>query len=416
MTKLKDLRSQVIVLALVTALALGADGSGCFGTADPTLAAVPLAAPAEPGPVPVIGLSANGATTTELHAGWPLLLDVVLLHPHAFEPAADADPIVIGAEPTTWSQAVRLEVQSATGDVISWPIERAEAETADLRLDAAGQGDLLAWISPENTAALAAGDYVLTARLDTRAATAAGVFVGVAESVPVSVHVRTEPDSLTGIDEVRMLERFARYHALVGDEASARGAAEELALLHPESPRGFALLGDLDVGAGATAQALAHFEAAVDAFHAANPDAEEPPTELLARRRGLRSDLLRASQGVGVPRVSARVTARGTGPVPDVLYVDLLVTNAGDATAVDTLLEGVSPRVLAGTGAIELDRERSPVLPLHLPMLDPGGSTTLRFFFSLPATVQRFALEERGIAQGEFGGDYRFSVSQAVTR
>mgnify|MGYP003460486534 CR=1 FL=1 len=33
MTKLKDLRSQGIVLALVTALALGADGSGCFGTA-----------------------------------------------------------------------------------------------------------------------------------------------------------------------------------------------------------------------------------------------------------------------------------------------------------------------------------------------------------------------------------------------
>ena len=27
----------------------------------------------------MIGLSANGATVTELHAGWPLLLDVVLL-------------------------------------------------------------------------------------------------------------------------------------------------------------------------------------------------------------------------------------------------------------------------------------------------------------------------------------------------
>ena len=50
------------------------------------------------------------------------------------------------------------------------------------------------------------------------------------------------------------------------------------------------------------------------------------------------------------------------------------------------------------------------------PGLAPGAGTMVRLYVTAPATVKRFAIEERGLAQGELGGDFRFALSQAVTR
>jgi hypothetical protein len=96
--------------------------------------------------------------------------------------------------------------------------------------------------------------------------------------------------------------------------------------------------------------------------------------------------------------------------------VDVLLSNAGDAPTTDAALQQVSVRVLDGAGVAALDAARSPVLPLRLPGLAPGAGTMVRLYVTAPATVKRFAIEERGLAQGELGGDFRFALSQAVTR
>jgi hypothetical protein len=404
----RRLRSGIAVCALAL-LAIGANGSSCFSPA-----AAP--APAAPTTVPVVGLSANGATQTALYRGWPLFLDVALLHPEAFTSAADANALVIVAQGASWAGALTLDVKDAAGSAASWPIVISPPAPGDLRLDARTEGDLLAWLAPASTTALAPGDYVVVARLDTRGATAVGAFRGLVESVPVAVHVSDEPVPLPALLEIRKLELLAQYQARAGDLVAARGFADELALRHPESPRGFALLGDLDAQDGHTAQASDRFSDAIAAFLAANPDAEEPPTELLARRRELRSQLLRVSLGTGSPRISARVTGHAPDAAPDVLVVDVLLSNAGNAPMTDGALQQVNVRVLDGAGVVALDVGRSPALPLRLPGLAAGGATTVRLYVSVPATVKRFAIEERGLAQGELGGDFRFALSQAVTR
>ncbi len=400
--------TQFGVLLLMATLALGADPSGC---------AIPSASTPALSPEPVLGLSANGETNSRLIQGWPLVLNVSLSHPDAFDPSADASPIVIGAQPTSWQQAVSLEITTDTGSVVVWPIESAPAEVGALTLDRDGEGALTFWLSPTSTASLAPGDYGVTMRLDTRATTVPGAFAGIVEAVPVSITIATPPSPLAATDEIRGLELLARYHALTGDPVAARLAAEDLSLLHPESPRGFALLGDLDESAGDLQQALGHVGDALLAFYVANPDAEEPPSSLLARRRTLLSSLLREAQGgTDTPRISARAGGRGAGPTSDIVYVDLLFSNTGNSAAVDTLLESVSPRVLTGSGFVQLDGTLSPTLPMHLPWLAPGATTTVRFYFSLSPGVQRFAVAERGTSQGELGGDFQFALSQAVIR
>lgn len=400
-------RNEFIALWIVSTLALGADPSGC---------AIPAASIPAPAPEPVLSLSANGAMDSVVVQGWPLVLSVALAHPDAFDAVADEQPIVIGAQPTSWEQAVSLVITTETGGLVVWPLESAPPEPGNLGLDSDPVAALTSWLSPSSTASLAPGDYVVTARLDTRATAVPGAFAGVVEAVPVSVQIVTPPSPLAPEDEIRGLELLARFHALVGNPVAARLAADDLSLLHPESPRGFALLGDLDEADGAIAQALGHFSEALDAFYVANPDAEEPPSHLLARQRELRSRLLREAGGGGTPRISARTSGRGPGPTSDVVYVDLLISNTGDIAAVDTTLESVSPRVLTGTGSVRLDRTLSPSLPMHLPWLEPGGTTSVRLYFSLSPGVQRFAVAEHGVSQGDLGGDYQFSLSQAVLR
>ena len=404
------LRPRLVVLLLAAGLALGAGPSIC------SVAPVASVATAPPVPEPVLGLSANDATSIVLFQGSPLLLEVELMHPDAFDPSADASPIGIPAAPTSWAQNVSVEVTTDTGDVVAWPIDSPPAPAGDLRLDSSTQGTLFSSISPANTVGLTPGDYALSAKLDTQSATAPGAFVGVVEAVPVTIHVVARPGQLAPADEIRDLDLLARYHAFAGDLAAARTAAENLSLLHPESPLGFALLSDFDAAAGNVSQALASIEQAVAAFYAANPDAQEPPTSLLVQRRSLRNQLLGTAQGGGAPSLSARTGGKGAGPTQDVVYVDLQLTNAGNATAVSTVLESVSPRVLAGTGNVSLESTLSPALPLSLPWLEPGHTTTVRLYFTAPATVQRFAVAENGTTQGALGGDFHFALSQAVLR
>ena len=401
---------RLAVLLLAAGLALGAGPLVC------SVATVASVTPAPAVPEPVLGLSANQAAGITLFQGSPLLLEVDLAHPDAFDSRADASPIVIPAAPASWAQNVSVEVTTDAGDVVAWPIDSPPAPAGDLRLDASTQGTLFSSISPASSAGLTPGDYVLTARLDTQGATAAGAFVGVVEAVPVPVHVVARPSQLPPSDEIRDLERLARYHAFTGDRAGARTAAENLSLLHPESPRGFALLAGFDAAAGDTAEALADIEQALAAFYARNPDSDEPPTQLLSQRRRLRNEILRTAQAGGAPSISVRTGGKGAGPTQDVLYVDLQLKNAGNATAVSTVLESVSPRVLAGSGNVSLESSLSPTLPLSLPWLEPGQTTTVRLYFTAPATVQRFAVSENGTTQGTLGGDFHFALSQAVLR
>lgn len=399
-----EIRRALIPLLLAAGLALGAGPSTCLA---------PAAAPPAPVPEPLLGLSANDTARVDLVQGSPLLLELEILHPDS---SADAQPIVIPAAPTSWAQNVSVEVTTDAGDVVAWPIDSPAPPSGDLQLDASTTGTLFSSLSPANSAGLTPGDYVLTARLDTRNATAPGAFVGVVEAVPVAVRVIARPSQLAAADEIRELELLARYHALMGDLAAARASAEDLSLLHPESSRGFALLSDLDAAAGDVPQALADVEQALAAFYAANPTSQEPPTRLLSRRRSLRNQLLSAAQGTGTPSISVRTGGKGAGPTQDVLYVDLQLTNAGNAAAVDTVLESVSPRVLSGSGNVSLETTLSPPLPLSLPWLEPGQSTTVRLYFTAPSTVQRFAVAENGTTQGALGGDLHFALSQAVMR
>src|SRR5437764_9567650 len=57
---------------------------------------------------PLITASVNETRSAELYRGWPLLLEVCLLHPQPF--ADNPSPLLIDLGAGPWSDAVRLDI------------------------------------------------------------------------------------------------------------------------------------------------------------------------------------------------------------------------------------------------------------------------------------------------------------------
>lgn len=66
-----------------------------------------------------------------------------------------------------------------------------------------------------------------------------------------------------------------------------------------------------------------------------------------------------------------------------------------------------------GTGAVTLS---NPTLPDDLGPLGVAASITVALIFSVPTTVTKFSILERGILQDGAGNSHKFVLKQPVTR
>lgn len=114
----------------------------------------------------------------------------------------------------------------------------------------------------------------------------------------------------------------------------------------------------------------------------------------------------------GVPKISGAILAKGLQS-PGLEYVDLKLTNTGTGNAQQLTLSQIGLQTLTGTGTVAL-AVPSPALPIVLSDLAVGASTTVRLYFSLPATVSRFSITESGTVQSASGTIYSFSNAQTV--
>jgi hypothetical protein len=220
------------------------------------------------GAAPRLSLSLNDAADLELHRGWPLIVRAAVLHPAAFEAAAEAAPLAIA------SAGLELRVADAAGAAQAWPLHRAEPAAAELTL-APGEGAEAAWwLDGSETAALAEGRYVLRLALA----------VPEAVSPPARLHVGAEPAPLSPerAREKRLLE--LALLRLRGDDAGARAAVDALLAEDPGDLAALEASGDLYAAAGQPRDALGAYSRALRLFFERMPRPEEPPAELLRKQ------------------------------------------------------------------------------------------------------------------------------------
>jgi hypothetical protein len=115
----------------------------------------------------------------------------------------------------------------------------------------------------------------------------------------------------------------------------------------------------------------------------------------------------------GTPRLAGSVGAQGTAS-PGVIYVDVKIANNGLGIAKAGKINAVRLRTLSGAGVVDYNTALSPSLPIALPDLPIGQSTTVRLYFNVPLGVKRFSITEDGSLQDKFGRSLSFSASQSV--
>ena len=290
-------------------LVLLACGTGCGGkpqvaqVADhgPTPPPPALSAPAPGGdappatpppredtaPVPVFSLSADGGASIDLYQGWPLLVQAQLLHPRAFDPAPDVTPLRLAAPDGPWTNAVRLEVRSGRGEAAPWPFHLGTEPKQPLALDARTAGEVVWWLTPEETARLPEGDYQATGVLDATGGNAPDSWKGAVRSNTVAIHVRKEPAPPSASQEEDKYLRLADLDMFRGEARQALARLDELLAKQPASIGGLALKADVLAASDRVPEALALYQKAIAAFYKQYPHSPEGPQALLQKYHDL---------------------------------------------------------------------------------------------------------------------------------
>lgn len=234
-------------------------------------------------PSPVISLSANGGIEIDLLRGWPVLLELEILHPAAFQAQAAAPDLLISPAGGDWERAIRFSMKDGTGNETSPGFLAQGPAAASIVLQPGNVATARYWILPDESQRLAAGDHELRATLDTTSSTSG--WSGLAAAERVVLHTADEPAPLPPELAAQKLLHFTRFHLWRGDLDTASAELEELEERFPGSIEGLLLEGRILEARGSDRGALSAYELALDLFEARFPDAPELPAELLAAHR-----------------------------------------------------------------------------------------------------------------------------------
>lgn len=280
----------------LVALSLGLAASSCSScgktpaTADhaaPAQAAAGATMPAfkstQPDPgAPMLSASLGDQAGSEWYAGWPLI--VVARVAHAPSDGSPSSPTVVMDSPAgDWPTALRPEITDPNGRKVDWPFHLATTSPGPLTLNEDTVGLVGWWLSPEETARIAAGDYRLVVRLDTTASTQGWKGAVVSETLPV--HVRPAPATLSDAQASASAVRLADWHMLQDNNAAASADVDALLARRPHDAAALTLKGDLLMATGKADEAAATYDRALESVVAQQPNGAEPPMVLLRKRR-----------------------------------------------------------------------------------------------------------------------------------
>jgi len=232
-----------------------------------------------------VAASANRTTQLLLYRGWPLVLEVALIHPDAFD--SNAAPILISGTNSPWFNALQIDVRDANDQPQSWPFHPAPITNEVVQLNSDSGGGMLWWLTPAETTQLPAGTFAITATLNTTNVTRPGAWKGVLAGVPVSVVITNEPALLDRAQTEQKGRLFADYALLKGDRAQAQRQIDALLAAYPTNIGGLTYNAYLKQAAGLFDDAFQNVQLALDQVALQSPDAPEPPSELLLKEAEL---------------------------------------------------------------------------------------------------------------------------------
>ena len=367
-------------------------------------------------PAPELTLSTNNAFAPTVSQGWPIVLELHVNHPDQFLPNANVDPVVLSTSKASWTDAVQITVQDASGTAHSWPFVLVPLPTGTPPSATLGSGVVarLFWtLSPSNSQSLPPGVYQVVATLDTTTTAAAGSFSGTVQT-SASITIAPEPSPLPAAQEEDKFTILAAYDLLQGNDSQALADAHTLLTNQPNNSDAMLLQGDVLMAQGQLQLAIAAYEQADSVFAASFPNSIEPAKLIDGRLNRARAQVISQAGTVGVPQVALAFGNTSTQS-PGVLSVDLTLSNTGTGVAEISQIFRLSYTTVAGTGNVAYDPSLSPAFPFAVGTLDPGASATVTIFLHVPASVGQFTITADGQTADELGTLFDIHATQAIS-
>jgi tetratricopeptide (TPR) repeat protein len=244
---------------------------------------------------PELSVSVNGRAKTQLRAGQPLMGQLSVLHPLMLEPRGGEDwhPVVLPALEESWAKAVRVTLYNAQGEAVDVAFTLHTPPEQRLVLNPAEQAEAAWSLSPEQTAALAEGPYLLRATLDTSTIALGDEWNGTLDAGDVAIEVKAPPAEPSVAERAEDLRLRAEYAALRNALDEAIAHTEDWIRLQPENAQAHAMKGELLERAGRTGAAFQYYGQAIAINEAQEHAAERHAREQHGALNQRIADLLR---------------------------------------------------------------------------------------------------------------------------
>ncbi len=233
---------------------------------------------------PQISLSLNGTTNGKLYRGWPAIASVTIVHPELGASRPELGLLEIIADSGSWMTTVKLVVQKAGSGEVVWPMTLLDwGGGSSLPLDRETYGRIVWTLSPEQTALLEPGVYILTAVLDTTGSMTG--WHGNAASVPVTLTVTDEPEQISAERDRAKARALARYDLLTDHIDAGLAVLAPLLETNPDDFFSLELKGDLLMGQQRVVEAWIAYRDGMVAFQKLYPSPREPNLSLSGKQQ-----------------------------------------------------------------------------------------------------------------------------------
>lgn len=242
----------------------------------------PANAQSNPSPPIVVGVSINESGSPVVNQDWPMLVSVNIMNENAYQ----SNVLPISLTPA-WKNSIHFIVRNAQGEIVSWPFHLIPKANENIVLDSLNYARVGFYLESNETNQILAGQYILTAVLDSSAYPGLGSNLLSARSGLVGVTISNNPGSLTTLQKTDKDLLLTNLNILKDDDQNAMEYLSGILGYNPTNLRALSLTGYLLEKEADYGGALYAYSKGLDIFYKENPGPVEPPLELLKAQKSL---------------------------------------------------------------------------------------------------------------------------------
>ncbi len=326
-------------------------------------------------PAPDISIAANGGSSN-LYAGWPLIVHMTIMNSNNGNPNGSADPLVISLPSGVWTDALSITVLTSSGATAHWPLKLVGTPSDTVLTLATTEYVQASWqMSAADVTALAPGDYTLSASIQVSNSTG---WNGLVQSVPLSLTVGAEP-TLTTDQQAEKTFQLAEFAVNSDDLVTAVTETQQLRIAQPNNPAAAAIAANILNLAGYEPLAFLQYSDALYTYYQLNPTPVEAPFNFLPSYQQFLTDMATPDDTI-LPTTTIESAASLTfSPNPQLLTLAATVSSSTDVEG-GTVTFTVSG--IAGSAVSQPVTAGTATASLNVPGGTPAGAYSIQSAYS----------------------------------